>query len=382
MIENTMCYTEQKQSMPSVFIVILNWNGWKDTIECLESIQQLDYGNYRIVVVDNGSTNDSWIRLNAWVCGKPHISGEFTKSRPENKPATSVIYDRNTAEGGGIEEKELLLETLPSPNRIVLIKSIENLGFAEGNNVAIRYALKCHSDYIWLLNNDTTVLSDTLSKLISFMVNNKTWQGVTGQIRYYDQPTHVWNCGGYLKWYGVRVYNYADTHISNVPQDGFKRISFITGCAPLFRSQLFTKVGLLSNRYFFGTEDIDFSQRLQKTGQPIACLYSAIIYHKVGRSISVNSKKSTPGIVYYYYLGVFINMRHNWPKQIWHIWRMLYIIYIFGMVRLRYKFTIKTICIIIRALLHESTVLDKIDRDIFIDAKDETFLKRYDFKFP
>ena len=380
MIETTMRYNEQKHSIPSVFIIILNWNGWKDTIECLESIQQLDYDNYRIVIVDNGSTNDSWIHLNAWACGELHISGRYTKYRPENKPVASVIYDRNTAEAGGVAEKERLLETLPSAKRMVLIKSVENLGFAEGNNVAIRYALKCHSDYIWLLNNDTTVLPDTLSKLISFMVNNMTWQGVTGQIRLYDQPTHVWNCGGYLKWYGVRKYSYADTNIAHVPQDGFGRISFITGCAPLFRSQLFKKVGLLSNRYFFGTEDIEFSQRLQKAGQAIACVYSAIIYHKVGRSTNENSKKATPGMIYYHYLGTFINMRYYWPKQIWHIWRILYIPYIFCMVRLRYKFTIKMICIIIRALLHDSMILDKIDRDIFEDAKKEKFVKRYDFK--
>lgn len=375
MLDTLVNYKEQNYSIPSVFIIILNWNGWKDTIECLESIQQLDYGNYRIVVVDNGSTNDSWIRLNAWAYGELQVSGRYTKYRPENKPVTAVIYDRNTAEAGGEAEKERLLETLPAAKRMVLIKCDENLGFAEGNNVAIRYVLKSRSDYVWLLNNDTAVLPDTLGNLVDFMENNASYQGTTGQIRYYDQPNHVWNCGGYLKWYGVQRYSYADADIARVPQEGFGRISFVTGCAPLFRTQLFTTVGLLSSRYFFGTEDIEFSQRIKRAGHAIACVYNSIVYHKVGRSVIENPTETTMGMIYYHYLGIFINMRYYWPKHIWHIWRILYSFYIVSMVCLKYKFTIRMSCILIRALLHDSMILDKIDHGSFEDAKEEKFVK-------
>jgi hypothetical protein len=382
MIKNKTFYNRKKiTSLPSVFIIILNWNGWKDTVECLESIQQLDYDNYRVVVVDNGSTDDSLHQLQAWACGAVPVSGRYTRYHPENKPITTIIYDRDTAEAGGVTEEERLLEALPSANRMVLIQSDENLGFAEGNNVAIRYALKCHTAYIWVLNNDTCVLPNTLSNLISCMENNITWQGVTGQIRYYDQPTRVWNCGGYLRWYGVQRYSYADADIITVPQNGFRRISFITGCAPVFRSRLFIKVGLLSNRYFFGTEDVEFSQRLKKTGQKIVCAYDAIIYHKVGRSTAEASNKVTLGMIYYHYLGIFINMRYYWPKLIWHIWRLLYVLYIFFMIRLRYKFTIKRICILLRALLKDSIRIDIINRTTFEDAREEKFMKQYNFKF-
>jgi GT2 family glycosyltransferase len=378
MIETGAYCSERKHSMPSVFIVVLNWNGWKDTIECLESIQQLDYDNYRIVVVDNGSTDDSWSRLQAWARGESHVSGRYTQCRAEDKPVTTVAYDRSTAEGGGVLEKERLLETLPSAKRAVLVKSLENLGFAGGNNVAVRYALKRGADYIWLLNNDTVIVRDTLSKLILFLEDNRSYQGATGQIRYYDQPDHVWNCGGYLKWYGVQRYNHADADIARVPQSGFERISFVTGCAPLFRSQLFRTAGLLSDRYFWGTEDIEFSQRLRNAGQAIACVYGSVVYHKVSRSIAEDPREMKIGMIYYHYLGVFINMRYYWPRHIWHLWRILYVVYIVYLVVTKYKYTFKMAEILVRALLHDSVLLDRIDRATFEDAREEKFVKRYE----
>jgi hypothetical protein len=99
---------------------------------------------------------------------------------------------------------------------------------------------------------------------------------------------------------------------------------------------------------------------------------------KVVRSVTENPKETTMGMVYYHYLGVFINMRYYWPKYIWHVWRILYSFYIVCMVLMKYKFTFKMVSILMRALLRDSMLLNKVDRSTFEDAKADKFVKQYD----
>lgn len=105
---------------PKVYIIILNWNGLKDTLECLESVFKLDYLNFEVIVVDNGSTDDS---------------------------------------------VNVILKTYP---QVRLIENRENLGYTGGNNIGMRYAIERDADYIWLLNNDTIVEEDTLGEACKY----------------------------------------------------------------------------------------------------------------------------------------------------------------------------------------------------------------------
>ena len=121
---------------PSVAIIILNWNNWQDTVQCLESLSQIDYPNYQIVVVDNGSTDDSVLQL-----------------------------------------KQIF-------NGISLFETERNLGFSGGVNFGIEQAKT--SDLILLLNNDTLVEKDFLTGLVRKITSNDTIGLVGGKIYYYE----------------------------------------------------------------------------------------------------------------------------------------------------------------------------------------------------
>ena len=333
-----------------VFIVILNWNGWKDTIECLESIRLLNYSNYRAVVLDNGSNDDSLKQINGWAV---------------SKNIYTVCYDRNTCEQGGDRTNEENLSKSSAADKIVIVDNNENLGFAAGNNVGIRYALAKGADYVWILNNDTVVDKGSLSHLISFMELNDIYHGVSPQIRLYDKPDIIWNCGGILKWYGARKYYYANQSIKSVPKSGFGKISFITGCAALLHISVFRELGLLTENFFHGEEDFELSLRMKKKRFKMACVYNAVIYHKVSSS---SKESSRIGQNYIYYLCRFINMRQHWPNFIWHIWRILYAPYIFAMLKVKNNLDSNEILSMLRTLYKNSMTLDKVNREITMRA--------------
>ncbi|MDB4877437.1 MAG: glycosyl transferase, family 2 [Gemmatimonadetes bacterium] len=123
---------------PRVHVVLLNWNNSADTLECLESLLRIDYPNYQLVVCDNASSDDSLARLRSWARGEVHAPEiaeplRHIMATPRADPAPFVEIDRETAERGGTPEARAA--------RFLLIRNVENLGFAGGNNVAIRYAV-------------------------------------------------------------------------------------------------------------------------------------------------------------------------------------------------------------------------------------------------
>ncbi|MEN6514775.1 glycosyltransferase, partial [Methanoculleus sp.] len=153
-------------SMPRVSIIILNWNGWKDTIECLESVYQITYQNYDVIVVDNGSENESIEKIKEYARGNLEVTSRFFDYSRENKPLHYIEYslDETKAEKG----KEAEIADLPSWKKLILINNMKNYGFAEGNNIAIRYALKVlNPEYVLLLNNDTIVDRNFLDELVN-----------------------------------------------------------------------------------------------------------------------------------------------------------------------------------------------------------------------
>ncbi len=151
-----------------VGISVLNWNGWRDTVECLKSILQLDYMNYLTIIVENGSGDGSAERLKAWASESLGPEGIFAE------------YSREEALAGGKPATEGALDRATSPSRIVMIQSGENLGFAGGHNVAIHYALhrRAAADFVFLLNNDAFVRPGSLRELVA--IAEKTEAGLVG----------------------------------------------------------------------------------------------------------------------------------------------------------------------------------------------------------
>lgn len=273
-------------------IVILNWNGWSDTINCLKSIEKNSvHHNYTIYLVDNGSKDSEIEEI------ENYIKANFQEYLIGDKEFFLETIGKN---------RQVYIEP-KNPPKIVLIKNNENLGFAKGNNIALKYLKDKGESLVILLNNDTEILDDALNKLVDFYNQKSQIGAVVPQIRYYDPNDIIWNCGGMINSIGVRKYDYAFSKIDNVPQIGYKKIDYGTGCTLLFDIQ---KVGLLTEKFFFGEEDMEFAFRLKKMQLSTFCLYESVILHKVGASRDQISKNSV-GKMVYHYCQRMSNLRDN-----------------------------------------------------------------------
>ena len=158
-----------RHRLPRVALIIVNWNSWRDSLECLESVFRLDYLEYLTVLVDNGSTDDSLQRIRKWCQGKSPRAGRRL-----------MLYTAAEAERGGQPSAERKITGWPSSQRLVLIDIGENLGFAEGNNVAFRYLLQStwKPDFFFLLNNDAKIEKKCLFHAVSLAERSRA--GVIG----------------------------------------------------------------------------------------------------------------------------------------------------------------------------------------------------------
>ena len=272
-------------------ICILNWNGWRDTIECLESVRRLDYPNYVAVVVDNGSSDSSAEKIKAWA--EQNLG-------PERALA---VYSRSGAVNGGDERMENALDRAPSAARLVLIRNADNLGFTGGNNVAIHYALHhaAPADYVFLLNNDAMPKADCLSLLVS--ADQKTRAGIVGAVVLTGDGRDV----EFAKS-GPRLALFFAPIIKSyvpMPQDGkaFWESGYVNGSAMLIRKDVLMAVyrlgrGYLDDRLFLYWDEIAFCNNAWKMGFKCLVVRDAAVHHKGG--------KSSGGFVnpiYYYYSG-------------------------------------------------------------------------------
>jgi len=289
----------------SVYIIILNWNGWKDTIECLESIQKIKYENYRLVIVENGSKDVSLNKICLWA---------------KKLKLQTVLYGKYQAENGGTLEHEIQLSNTTSKQKIVIINNEENLGFAAGANVGIRYAISSGADYVWLLNNDTTVEQNALNRMINVFSGKEKYKGITPQIVHYENHDLIWSVGCDFTWYG-KLKRYSTNQEILKKRSSVFPVSFITNCASVYSTELFKEVGLLSEDSFMGEDDYDFSMRLKKYSYKLACNLDAIVYHKIGQSfVSVHPI----GHIYAEYLCRLISIKKHYSMLIWGIWLILF----------------------------------------------------------
>lgn len=328
---------------PKVSVIILNYNGWKDTIECLKSLEQFDYPNFNVLLIDNGSVNESCDKLIPWM--KEHLDAvnfiEIGKSK-------TIPID-----GGTFQAKDYYF-----------IKSDFNHGFAIGNNIGIKFSEALGSDYVYLLNNDTVSQPDSLTKLVETLESDKDYQAVTPQIRLFDPNDRIWNCGGEIYHFATRKYDYANEHISKVPQEGIKEISLITGCAILFD---YKSTGYLSEKYFFGEEDFEMSLRLRKRGKKMACVYDSVIWHKVGGSIK-KDKKWPLGKVYIFYLSRFMDLKEYYSFPKWFFNVSVQTVYGFTMLVFRNKVGFGKSLNLFKSVFKGLRHYDNVDKELFYNA--------------
>ncbi|MDN5379200.1 MAG: hypothetical protein PWP26_279 [Thermodesulfobacterium sp.] len=302
-------YQELKAWSSKVAIIVLNYNGWQDTIECLESVLRNDYPEYQIIVVDNNSPNNSMEYIKAWAEGKidvwvrPDNQLRYLSFPPVGKPIPYVFYTKEEAEKGGNKHLEEILsndipEGITTKYPLVFIQSGANLGFAGGNNIAIRYALaKDDFDSIILLNNDTVIEKDSIKKLVE--TKNQFGDNAIygGRIYYYTNPSKIWYDGGnFNQWLGRTI------HINmgkiNIPEKPIHEVNFITFCYVLIPNKIIKNIGLLDESYFMYVEDLDYSYRVWKNGYKLYHVSSSKIYHKVGSS---SGEEVSEFSAYWYY---------------------------------------------------------------------------------
>ena len=282
-------------------IVILNWNGTDDTLECLESIKKTEPAGFIPIVVDNGSNPESVERLKL---GCNLMFREVLYLREE---------DLLSADSRRDEFREYLCG-----DALVLIENAENRGFAKASNIGAKFAEIVGTEWVMLLNNDTTVAPEMFCELRKFRDEHPSFLAITPQIRQYQQRNRVLNCGGDLTYFGSQKYKFEGEDASAVPRSSFSAVTFITGCALLFK---YKTTGLLTEDFFFGEEDYEFALRMKKLGVPMACAYDAIVYHKLGTTIKKSSKQL--GGILLYYVNRLINTRRYYSKVRWQLTRIL-----------------------------------------------------------
>ena len=275
--------------MKRVCIILLNWNNWPDTLECLESLFRLDYPDLKVVVCDNGSTDSSPEKIRAWADGALDIfTGDPSSvlwGKPCAKPVSMALFDRETLEQGSTVSAE--------PSRLVLIHNGENLGFAGGNNVGLRFALQASEfDYCWVLNNDTVVAPDALQKLIDRM-SAPNAPGLCGStILEYKQPERINALGGavYSRWLGLAWHLGRGRRWPKEIGAGTieKKMDYVVGASMFVSREFLQIVGLMEESYFLYYEELDWAMRARDLF-PLAWATESLVYHKVGGTIGTSS---------------------------------------------------------------------------------------------
>jgi len=269
-----------------VYIVIVNWNCWKDTVDCLESLLLLAYPGHRVVLCDNGSTDGSLAEIRKWAEGRGLAYAEYDAA--------------HGAPGGG--------EAMDP--RLVLIRSGKNLGFAGGNNVGLRYALgQGDLDYAWLLNNDTVVEPDALSFLVRRM-EEEPGAGMCGStLRLFHDPQRIQAQGGghYCRWIGLPWHYGRLSPRGNAPDQrrAQKRMNYVEGASMLVSRRFLEEVGLMCEDYFLYFEEADWALRARGRFT-LAYAAQSVVHHKVGTSIGTSSNPAKKS-----YLCDFFNIRNR-----------------------------------------------------------------------
>lgn len=244
---------------PKVYVVILNWNGARDTLECLKSLHKADSSNFDInlLVVDNASEKSDLDKIDKYV---------------------------------------------KAVNNVRIIKNNSNLGFAAGNNIGINFALKNGADFIFLLNNDTEVDAKIISQFIisagkypnSGIFSPKIYfaKGYEFHKNYKSQELgHViWAAGGKIDWNNVYGTNFGVDQVDKGQFEKDRCVDFASGAAMFIRAEVFKRIGTFNEKYFMYFEDVEFCERYKRTGGNIMYLGGAHLWHKVAQSSAIGSE--------------------------------------------------------------------------------------------
>ena len=220
-------------SEPRVFVILVNWNGKAVTLDCLDSLVQVVYKNFKIIVVDNASNDGS--------------ADAIAKAYPE----------------------------------VIVLRQQENLRFAGGNNAGMKYALDHGAELVCLLNNDTTVDKEFLTQLVARINSDKTIGMVAPKIYYHSEPNRIWFAGGTISMWTGTMSHTGIRELDKGQHDTSATIDYTTGCCILATKEVIERVGMLDESFFIYTEDADWSMRTRRAGYTIFYEPKAKVWHKL-----------------------------------------------------------------------------------------------------
>lgn len=298
-------------------VIVVNWNGAEDTLECLRSLWQGHVSEsadtieppLRVIVVDNGSTDDSLQRL---ATGLSALGLE------------SACLEPAAARDG------------PLPQAPVWLLAVgENLGFAAGCNVGLRLADRAGCAAACFLNNDTVVERHALQRLVKRLLEVHGSNDGSDRHCFATLPMitvhgtdRIWNCGGEVWPLGLRRYHLAGRLRQEGTRRGEIRCSFFTGCCFVVRTAEFVARGGFSERFFFGEEDFELGLWMRAQSLHAVCVTSAVVQHKVSASFQAASGSRAGARAFVYYLNRFIHMRLRFGVWRWRLWSAAYLPYV------------------------------------------------------
>lgn len=268
-------------AQPKVYIVVLNWNGSSDTIECLQAISLLDYPNFEVLVCDNDSKAPDQIALKGWM---------VQQSTP----------------------------------RMTFLQTGANLGYAGGVNVGLRHALQSEDlVFAWVLNNDTQPAPDALSRLVE-RAQQDGQIGICGAtLLLHHDPTEVQALGGadYLPWRARCRALGAFQHVDVIPADPAeieRRLAYVNGASMLVSARYLQDVGLMDERFFLYSEEHDWAQRGRQKGFKLGYAPGARVLHKHGATIGTSPSGGSTLSLYYLYRNklVFAAWHHPYTLPV------------------------------------------------------------------
>jgi len=243
--------------MSTVAVVVLNWNGWDDTLACLESLLGLEVPpgvRLELIVCDNGSDDDSLPRISAWLASR-----EAEQRAGRERPA------------------------------VTLLANGRNLGFAGGMNAGIRRALEgFQADFCWLLNNDTRVAPDSLRRLLACAEARPRVAVWGSTICDFAHPSRVKSAGGCRYSYWLTSYRPLGAGLDVARVQSWAeppRLDYVDGSAMFIRREALQSVGLLNEEYFLYFEELDYACRLREQGLAIGWCRESLIHHRGGESV-------------------------------------------------------------------------------------------------
>jgi hypothetical protein len=261
-------------AQPRVAIVVLSWNGRDDTIECLASLGRMRWERQTAIVVDNGSTDGT---------------------------------------------AEAVRERFPDA---LVIRSEENLGFAEGNNVGIRAALEADADYVLVLNNDTIVDERLVEALVEEAERRPDAGALCPLIRYVDPPDRIWYAGARFDPRAVHNGRHTGYGERDAGQyHAVREIGRATGAAMLVPRRVIEEVGYFDSSLFIQVEDVEWSLRMRAAGYRILFVPAGVLWHHV--AVASGGERAPETAYYEMRNTLVVSTRHAPLSRPRHLWREL-----------------------------------------------------------